>query len=394
MTKAHQIFSLDGKTAVVTGTSAGLGTRLARTLVLAGVDSLGFDHTMVEEIRAAARKLPGLQQAEIHVGSSHTHAGGGAFMSYPAATILFGIYNAERRREYVAGAVEAIRRAQEALRPARLGVGYREVPGLNRYRGKWPPRVPTNPWLTLIKVVDGESRPLAALFVYAAHPTVLSGENFEFSADFVGYARRAASERIGGGLGCVYLNGAQGDVSPAPPRAPEERPDPGRFAACERMGARLGEAVAALWSETPAEERVLIETETIPFVRRMQPSANGFTIAVEDRSSEMSAIVVNRVHAFVTVPGELSALYDARIRQWGEWLGFRHATILGLTDDAVGYIITPEAFRHRTYEATVSFGGPDFGPFIEEKAIELLHLLEPEGAFNGSRGRAAPAGKR
>ena len=30
------IFDLEGKTAVVTGTSAGIGTRLARTLVMAG----------------------------------------------------------------------------------------------------------------------------------------------------------------------------------------------------------------------------------------------------------------------------------------------------------------------------------------------------------------------
>jgi NAD(P)-dependent dehydrogenase (short-subunit alcohol dehydrogenase family) len=36
MTEVHELFSLEGKSAVVTGASAGLGTRLARTLVLAG----------------------------------------------------------------------------------------------------------------------------------------------------------------------------------------------------------------------------------------------------------------------------------------------------------------------------------------------------------------------
>jgi NAD(P)-dependent dehydrogenase (short-subunit alcohol dehydrogenase family) len=36
MTSVGSLFSLEGKTAVVTGTSAGLGVRLARTLVLAG----------------------------------------------------------------------------------------------------------------------------------------------------------------------------------------------------------------------------------------------------------------------------------------------------------------------------------------------------------------------
>src|SRR5580692_9975379 len=36
MTEIADLFSLEGKTAVVTGTSAGIGARLARTLVLAG----------------------------------------------------------------------------------------------------------------------------------------------------------------------------------------------------------------------------------------------------------------------------------------------------------------------------------------------------------------------
>ena len=36
MTNANTMFSLANKTAVVTGTSAGLGVRLARTLLLAG----------------------------------------------------------------------------------------------------------------------------------------------------------------------------------------------------------------------------------------------------------------------------------------------------------------------------------------------------------------------
>ncbi len=36
MNKALEIFDLSGKTAVVTGASAGIGNRLAQTLILAG----------------------------------------------------------------------------------------------------------------------------------------------------------------------------------------------------------------------------------------------------------------------------------------------------------------------------------------------------------------------
>jgi hypothetical protein len=156
------------------------------------------------------------------------------------------------------------------------------------------------------------------------------------------------------------------------------------------MGARLAEAVATLWAQTRVKDQVLIETERIRFTRPIVPSAGGFRIASGDHETEMSAIAFDREQVFVTMPGELSAVYDAEIRQWGEWLGFRHATVLGLTNDAMGYLITPEAYRHRTYESTVSFGGPDLGLFVKEKALELLHLMEPDGAFNGSRGRVSP----
>jgi NAD(P)-dependent dehydrogenase (short-subunit alcohol dehydrogenase family) len=57
MTSVCDIFSLEGKTAVVTGTSAGLGVRLARTLVLAGA-----------RVVAIARRLTKLDEAAMSTG--------------------------------------------------------------------------------------------------------------------------------------------------------------------------------------------------------------------------------------------------------------------------------------------------------------------------------------
>lgn len=61
MTSACDIFSLEGKTAVVTGTSAGLGVRLARTLVLAGarVAAIARRRTELDEVAmSTGRVLP------------------------------------------------------------------------------------------------------------------------------------------------------------------------------------------------------------------------------------------------------------------------------------------------------------------------------------------------
>lgn len=59
MSGAEQLFSLKGKNAVVTGTSAGIGTRLARTLVLAGarVVALARRRTELDEEAAATGRL-------------------------------------------------------------------------------------------------------------------------------------------------------------------------------------------------------------------------------------------------------------------------------------------------------------------------------------------------
>ena len=99
----------------------------------------------------------------------------------------------------------------------------------------------------------------------------------------------------------------------------------------------------------------------------------------------MNAIVFNDRDAFVTVPGELSCVYDADIKRFGGWLGFNQVSILGLTNDAHGYIVTPESWRHRTYESSVSFGGELYGVHVENMVDALLHDLEPEGAYNADR---------
>ena len=58
-TSASDIFDLQGRTAVVTGTSAGLGTRLARTLVLAGarVAAISRRPTELDEEASEAGRL-------------------------------------------------------------------------------------------------------------------------------------------------------------------------------------------------------------------------------------------------------------------------------------------------------------------------------------------------
>ena len=98
----------------------------------------------------------------------------------------------------------------------------------------------------------------------------------------------------------------------------------------------------------------------------------GLALPVERYASEVNAIVFNQKHAFITIPGELSCIYDSRLNEIGKDLGFAHVSILGLTNDAHGYIISPDSWEHKTFESHLSFGGKDYGNQIEARAVSLL----------------------
>lgn len=355
-----------------------------KPIALVGVDHLGFNTAMVERIKKAVAesgKLPGL---EIYVGSSHTHAGGGAYLDVPGiGTMLAGKYDPAAVTLYVDNTVKAILEAIDKREPAKIGIGYSKADGLNGYRGDWPPNVPTVTDVAVIKATRPDGSPLAVLFNFAAHPTVLSGRNMEFSADYVGYARTHAQKLIGGNVHAVFFQGAQADVSPRPPAAEGGEGD--GFARCDAMGKALAEAVKQAWDAAEVSDTLKIETAHAPYKLDPKPPSSGMPIVLPPQATEINLIVLNDKHAFVTVPGEMSCIYDADVKRFGGWLGFEHVSILGLTNDAHGYIVLPESWRHQTYESTVSFGGELYGEIVQDRIQALLHALEPDGAYQADR---------
>lgn len=344
-----------------------------KMLVLCGIDHIGITHDMVEEIRAGVTRRPGLEKCEIHVGSSHTHAGGGAFMDIPGVGfILAGRFDPKMRQLYIDGTIHAIIEACTSMVPARVGVGYGRATGLNSYRGDWPKDVVPRDDVSVIKVTKADGSPLGALINFPAHPTVLPGSNMEFSPDFCGYARAHIEKMIGGGVRSVYINGAQGDISPRPPSGGGDA-----FAAADRMGRELAATAKRVWDETETSAELGIRTLREAYEMDAQPNSQGARIRRESHRTEINLIVLNGKDAFVTIPGEMTTIYDDIIRMMAGYLRYRGCSVLGLTDDAHGYIITPQAWRHRTYESTVSFGGPVYGELVKNKVIDMLDELSP-----------------
>jgi len=351
-----------------------------KQIALLGVDHLGYTSQMVDAVRALLRAEEATADVELYLGSSHTHAGGGAFLDVPViGAALAGRYDQEIVDFYVEQAARAVIEAAGALQPAKVGIGYGKAEGLNNYRGAWPSGVGTQEDVALIKVTTADDEPLAALFNFAAHPTVLGANVMEFSADFVGFARDRVAELIGGDVQPVYFNGAQGDISPRAPSGDDQ------FERAESMGRRLGEVVKEIWDATEVSTELKIATLRQPYRILPEGTPGVMPVVAADQQSELNLIVFNDTEAFLTVPGEMSTIYDAEVKRFGGWIGYNQVSIFGLTNDAHGYIIHPEAWRHRTYESTVSFGGELYGHRVIGMLHAMLHELEPEGAHNEDR---------
>lgn len=329
-----------------------------RMIAFVGVDHLGFNEEMVRAVRRIVRADATTRRCKVYLGSSHTHSGGGAYIHLPDVVTQF-VSGPFDRRIYdlcIDGAAQAVLEAADKLAPARVGVGYGHASDLNAYRGDWPPSAQTRDDVSVIKVTSCDDTPLAVLFNFAAHGTVLGPSNLLFSADYVGAARDHVAAMIGGGVQPIFFNGAEGDVSPSPPHAE----DP--FERCDLMGAALAEEVWRIWAATETSDALKIEIRQQPRYLRPKP---------------LNVIVLNDRDAFVTIPGEMSCLYDADIKRIGGRLGFRQVSILGLTNGMGGYIVTPETWWHGTYESIVSFHGPFYGERIENAVGALLNTVKP-----------------
>ncbi len=338
-----------------------------KKLALCSVDHLGFTYEMVQEIIERVHKEPGLEECEVYIASSHTHSGGGAYLNIPVlGPILAGPYNAETTQFYVKQTADAIIEASRHVVPGKIGIGYGKAEDLSKYRGLWPRDVLPLSDVAVIKVITLDDAPLAALFNYAVHPTVLNAQNREFSADFVGYARDHLQTLLGSSMQPIYFNGAQGDI------IPKIFNEEDRFESCEHLGQSLAETVEQIWNEIEVNDCLTISTQKESYAFKPEATPFGLTFPIESYKTEMNIIVLNGVHAFITVPGELSTLYDKHLKETGREMGYKAVSIFGLTNDAHGYIILPESWKHKTFESGLSFGGENYGDVTKNRAEALL----------------------
>ncbi len=397
----------------------------AKVAILA-VDVCMIDRENVAMMRRAIGSECNVRPENVLIHAVHTH-------SAPATNgrFVFGEDIEPYRPDieaFLTKAASAVRLADANLVEATLGVGRATedrlpfnrrlrrkdgatqmnwealLPGFDpdEIAGVWGPVDPEVVCLT----IEREGRPAAAVVNFGLHAAVLAGDNWLYGADFPGALAEALSRTVGGEFTCLFLNGCCGNVNHVDYRDPKQ----GRgYQAVERIGYMLGAAAhQAVNARVPCQadcvaassekvtlarlkigeaqrnrcRKILDEARANPPQGQVDGLPDAFFAEIrlemarkqdEPDLAEVMAVRIGDV-ALVGLPGEIFCEFAMRIKEQSP---ATFTLVSGLSNDAIGYIPTPESFGQGGYESTVgsTFYEGDAGARLVTSAVAQLNRL-------------------
>ena len=216
-------------------------------------------------------------------------------------------------------------KASKNMFEARISGGHRYFPQLSfnrlilredgRARESWlgddhytavnPERIPhgpVDPAVGIIKLEDMNGNPKVLIMNYACHPDV-AWNNFEISADYVGYATKYTEEAFDNKINCLFVQGGGGNQAPLAKdggRTGPNDPRPSDYNLIDRMGKLLSIEAVKLAKELFPHPRdiadIKVKADSLHFVGRYEKD-NKYNVY-------FSVISINNRYVIATVPGE------------------------------------------------------------------------------------------
>ena len=196
---------------------------------------MAVSRSFTDDLRRDLAALLRTSQAAILICASHTHAAPSGLQDW--SPIGAAALDHKLAASIQASIQQAAEQARDRLRPVRLRSAAGEVSGIGGDRNR--PQRPVDTRLSVLAFEGENGEPEAILFHYACHPTVLSADNLEYSADFPGAARQRIRERYPNAV-CLFVNGAAANISTRFHRRDQS------FGEVERLGRLLGDRVIEL----------------------------------------------------------------------------------------------------------------------------------------------------
>jgi hypothetical protein len=394
----------EGKLQELYAKALALEDERGKRVVLVTSDLLGFPRALSEAIAAQAQKRFRLPRHRLLLTSSHTHTGPvvrqslvGAYRLNAEQTAAVEAYTTHLQDKILALIGDALK----GLAPARLAFGRGTARfGVNR-RELTPNGVrigvnrdgPVDPDVPVLRIESPSGHLRGIVFSYACHNTTLTGEFYQFSGDYAGYAQ-ATLEKAHPGALALFMMGCGADINPYPRSNLE---------LAVRHGEDLAGAVErVLASPLPlvrgplqlAFERVMLPLAAPPTRAEFQARLSDPNIFRQRHAERMlerlerdgrlmtqypypiQVLQFGETLTLIALAGEVVVDYVLRLKRelGADWLW-----VVGYSNDVFAYIPTVRILKEGGYEAVDSMiyydlPGP-FAPAIEEKIIKKVHQL-------------------
>jgi len=309
---------------------------------------------------------------------------------------LFGGYNEELATETAARITAAIKKADQTKRPAVIKAGVAEVEDTvrnrrdpagsydydtRRFTNAYDPDHPhnlTDPEVTAVRIDGADGAPIAVLFNFAAHGTVLGADNMLISADWPGVTQREIQQAMPGAV-AMFINGAIGDQAPTMIDG-----DPATdLEYLEIIGGKVFEGVMEALDKAETIEAspvmAVMERRAVPPGKPFIDSAlNGRPIHVPIPKSlvrkyfpeiPLQTVRIGDV-VIMGSPMEMVTEIGWTMKQGAKGQGARYPVIAGLANDKSMYCVTPDDFPQGGYEVGLTiYGEIEAGVLIGEQML-------------------------
>ena len=257
------------------------------------MDLIDTDSNGTAKIRKACANMTGISAKNVLVACSHTHGG--------PQTGIYGEDEGDNLKgSYTSTVIHkiagALSEAKKNAVPVAVGYARQDCKIAVNRRERRPdgvviigcnPEGPIDPFTDVIRFDRLDTKePKAIIFSYASHGTTMGGDNYLYTADYMGAAKRMVEKIIPTAL-ASFVAGCSADINPYPR---------GTYELCERHGKRLGCAAAQATLDIfdmVEDARIAVASQSFKFKLESPPSLDEaqerFKKAKEDADREIAA---------------------------------------------------------------------------------------------------------
>lgn len=357
----------------------------AKKFVIVTMDILGFPPNVRPLI---AQKLDGTGWVaeNILLLPSHAHTSLEMFalndkniFGMPA----IGVFQPELLEFVVDNLAQLIRETDDHLTEIKVGTRQITLTGLNRNR-RGDGAVDRE--LTVTRVDDVNSNPVAVLVNWTGHPTIMDENDMLVSGGWPGYLQRELEDWIGNDVVAMYCNGAEGDQSVIAGKGSSH------YEKAEYYGRKIAKQVLPVYEKIKTIEKPDFEfiSQEITLPPRkphptfMQTGGEEYQLDEEKIQGLLNHIFPATTYitalrfgdlTIVGAPGEMIAELGISIKEELKRQGMDHPVIGGLANEWISYIVTEDEYEQGGYETSVSFYGPGLGEVIQSEMLRTAKLI-------------------